>query len=300
MAEIHRLIVTTGTENTGLISGQKMARAATAVLADEHPELGISYSGFALTALPHRRLPDTDPWERSGYRVKLLIEPGRLPVQEGFKLYGVPYGSRARMILLYLQTRAIQTNCRQVELGRSMNEWLERMGVSIGGQTYRDIRDQSARLSACRLTFVWETDNGGITFEKDQLISGGTQFISDTEQTSLWSETVTLSEVFFKELKEHPVPLSEVALRKINNSSTTIDVYIWLAYRLHSLKKPSLLTWQALADQFGGTYARLRDFRKRFVPVLTLASAVYPEARIEVENEGVILFPSRPPITKLK
>lgn len=300
MAEIHRLIVTTGTENTGLISGQKMARAATAVLADEHPELGISYSGFALTALPHRRLPDTDPWERSGYRVKLLIEPGRLPVQEGFKLYGVPYGSRARMILLYLQTRAIQTNCRQVELGRSMNEWLERMGVSIGGQTYRDIRDQSARLSACRLTFVWETDNGGITFEKDQLISGGTQFISATEQTSLWSETVTLSETFFKELKEHPVPLSEVALRQINNSSTTIDVYIWLAYRLHSLKKPSLLTWQALADQFGGTYARLRDFRKRFVPVLTLASAVYPEARIEVENEGVILFPSRPPIAKLK
>ena len=32
------------------------------------------------------------------------------------------------MILLYLQTQAIRTRSREVELGRSMRHWLDRMG----------------------------------------------------------------------------------------------------------------------------------------------------------------------------
>ncbi|MBF0307564.1 MAG: pirin [Alphaproteobacteria bacterium] len=299
MAEIHTLIGATGQDAARSAASKKLVKAASAILSDEANDIGISYSGFALTALPHRRLPDADPWERRGHRVHLLVEPGRLPVRGGFKLYGVPYGSRARMILLYLQTRAIQTDCREVELGRSMNEWLERMGVSVGGQTYKDIRDQSARLSACRLTFGWEDEHGRLGFEKDQIVSGGVQFLSSTEQPGLWSDTVKLSELFFKELKSHSVPLAETALRQISSCSTAIDVYIWLAYRLHSLDKPRTITWSALAEQFGAGYSRLRDFRKRFIETLQFACAVYPDACVQIRDEGLVLHPSRPPIRKV-
>ena len=38
---------------------------------------------------------------------------------------------------------------------------------------------------------------------------------------------------FFKILKAHPVPVWEPAIRGIAGKSMSIDIYIWLAYRLH-------------------------------------------------------------------
>ncbi|MNV73228.1 Plasmid encoded RepA protein [compost metagenome] len=109
-----------------------------------------------------------------------------------------------------------------------------------------------------------------------------------------------LSEAFFRELKAHPVPIWEPALRHIQNNSTSIDIYIWLAYRLHSLTKSTTITWPAVFEQFGAGYSRLRDFRKRFIEALQLALAVYPEARVDVEDHGLLLHPSPPPIPERK
>jgi len=305
MAQIHHLISQVGRDQAKALQTDPEKRnlidIAAAVLEEERQDLGITYSGFALTALPHRRLPDEQPWERRGHRIRLLIEPGRLPIRGGgFKLYGVPYGSRARMILLYLQTRAIQTDSREVELGRSMHEWLDRMGLSVGGQTYRDIREQASRIAACNLTFAWDEANGA-GFEKDSIVKGGIHLSSSCDpQGSLWEDRVLLSEAFFRELKAHPVPIWEPALRHIQNNSSSIDIYIWLAYRLHSLSKPTTVSWVAAFEQFGAGYSRLRDFRKRFVDALNLALAVYPEARVSVEDHGLILYPSAPPVSERK
>lgn len=306
MGQLHHLITQMGREQAKAIQTDPDQRSlvdiAAAVLEEERQDLGITYSGFALTALPHRRLPDDQPWERKGHRIRLLIEPGRLPVRGGgFKLYGVPYGSRARMILLYLQTRALQTDSREVELGRSMHEWLDRMGLSVGGQTYRDIREQASRIAACNLTFAWE-DAHSIGFEKDSIVKGGIHFssIPGNQQAMLWEDRVLLSEAFFRELKAHPVPIWEPALRHIQNNSSSIDIYIWLAYRLHSLSRPMPITWPAVFEQFGAGYSRLRDFRKRFVEALQLALAVYPDARVEVDELGLVLHPSPPPIPERK
>lgn len=46
-----------------------------ALLADERFEVGVAYSGMCLTSLPHKK-------------------------------FGVPYGARARMILIYLMSEA--------------------------------------------------------------------------------------------------------------------------------------------------------------------------------------------------
>ncbi len=50
--------------------------------------------------------------------------------------------------------------------------------------------------------------------------------------------------------------------------------------------------------QFGAGFGRLDNFRMRFLPNLKLALAVYPEARVEVGDNGLVLHPSRPPVTK--
>lgn len=306
MGTVHQLISRVGRDKARDLQSTSTEKSlidiAASIMEEERQDLGITHSGFALTALPHRRLADDQPWERQGHRIRLLIEPGRLPIRRGgFKLYGVPYGSRARMILLYLQTRAIQTNNREVELGRSMHDWLDRMGLSIGGQTYKDIREQSCRIAACNLTFAWD-DAHGVGFEKDSIVKGGIHLSTPgpNDQGSLWEDRVLLSEAFFRELKAHPVPIWEPALRHIQNNSASIDIYIWLAYRLHSLGKPTVVTWTAVFEQFGAGYSRLRDFRKRFIESLQLAMAVYPEARIDVEDYGLTLHPSPPPIPERK
>lgn len=306
MGQIHHLITQVGRDQAKALQQNPETRSlvdiAASILEEERQDLGITYSGFALTALPHRRLPDEQPWERQGHKIRLLIEPGRLPVRNGgFKLYGVPYGSRARMILLYLQTRAVQTDSREVELGRSMHEWLDRMGLSVGGQTYRDIREQASRIAACTLTFAWEGANS-IGFSKDSIVKGGIHFSSgaSSEQGTLWEDRVLLSEAFFHELKAHPVPVWEPALRHIQNNSASIDIYIWLAYRLHSLSRSTTITWPAVFEQFGAGYSRLRDFRKRFIEALQLALAVYPDAHVGVEEHGLLLHPSPPPIPERK
>jgi hypothetical protein len=37
-------------------------------MAKDAQSLGITYSGWCLTALPHKRLPDDRPWRYRGYR----------------------------------------------------------------------------------------------------------------------------------------------------------------------------------------------------------------------------------------
>lgn len=304
MSELHHLILAHGHAAARSMvphSERYLVDAAAAVLAVEREELGISYSGFALTSLPHKRIPDDQVWERVGHRLTLTVTPGRLPTSDGRTVsIGVPYGSYARLITIYLQTQAIRTSSRRVELGRSMNAFLERLGLRIGGNTYERVRDQARRIAACNLVFSWQREDGRADFVKDNFVTQGAfhiDFVScDVDQRRLWEDEVVLGEHFYNQLLAHPVPILEQALRAINNNSVAIDTYIWLAYRLHSLTKSTFVRWPALANQFGAGYGRVRDFKRRFSEPLRLALAVYPEARVEFQDEGLTLHPSRPPI----
>jgi hypothetical protein len=119
------------------------------------------------------------------------------------------------------------------------------------------------------------------------------------DQPALWQDRVLLDEDFYRALSEHPVPVSESALRAIGPRSMVIDVYIWLAYRLHALKRDVEVGWPALFSQFGAGFGTVRRFRQHFLECLALAMAAYPEARVEIGERGVILRHSRPAIAKV-
>ncbi|GGE88988.1 plasmid encoded RepA protein [Niveispirillum cyanobacteriorum] len=267
---------------------------AFAVMSDEEQRVGIMHAGFAMTALPHKEI-ETTQWVRDGGGVRLVIDSGST---RDLQPVGIPYGSIARMILLYLQTEAVKTRSRDIELGRNMNHWLSTMGIeAVGGKTYRLVREQSKRLSLCRLTFYRETaaathiTNG--SFVRDAILP-----IQGDEQLTLWRESVRLDEGFYQSLIDHPMPVREAAIREIGGRSMAIDVYIWLAYRLHQLAKPTPVSWAALFAQFGGGYQHVRQFRARFKEPLALALAAYPEANVTADEKGVILHPSASPVLK--
>lgn len=305
-----------GVRQLVLVHGRTQARAmvepekrrlvdiAAEVMGDENGRIGITYSGFCLTGLPHKRLADDQAWEKRGHRVTLVVEPGRTEgrAKAGSQppFIGVPYGARARMILLYLQTQAIRTSSREVELGRNMREWLGRMGLSWGGETGKALREQAARIAACHLRFSWEGDTAD-GWVKGGFVRSGLRFHARTndeaKQPSLWEDRVVLDEVFYEALRRHPVPLREAALRELADRSVSLDIYIWLAYRLHTLDKPTPIRWAALREQFGGNaYPELRNFRREFRKALAPAIVAYPEARVEIEDDGLVLHPSRPPV----
>ena len=99
----------------------------------------------AQAALPHKRLPDDAHWQVQTDRVTLIVQPGLRAIQGGEAVsVGVPYGSRARLILLYLQTEAVKSSSREVELGRSLHMWLTRLEIPIGGKSHAG-RSRSGR-----------------------------------------------------------------------------------------------------------------------------------------------------------
>lgn len=111
---------------------------------------------------------------------------------------------------------------------------------------------------------------------------------------------MTINERFFRSLKDHPVPVAESALQCLCSSSLAIDVYIWLAYRLHSLERPVSIGWAALHAQFGAGFRLVRQIKPTFTNALRLVLAVYPEARVEVDRrKGLLLHPSHPPVSRL-
>ena len=267
--------------------------AAHAFMSDEEQRAGFLYSGWCQTALPHRCLPDDEVWTVGTDRVRLMVEPGSVVRNEGgSRRVGVPYGSRARLILLFLQSEAIRTQSREIELGKSFRIWLGKLGVPIGGKFMADVREQAMRISRCRMTF--QVAGQGSTGFINQNLVDTAMFSHEREGPLL--RTVTLSENFYAALTKHPVPLQESAIRAIANNSQALDVYCWLAYRLHVLDKPCPITWRALHAQFGAGYKAFKHFRARFAESLAMALAVYPAARVAVDKVGVTLWPSSPPV----
>lgn len=304
MGTIHSLLEEKG--KLGAIQAgadRNVVEVAAAYLSDEDSGLGFAYSGWAQCALPHKRLANDAPWGIVSEKVKLMVEPGRRQVvaaddSQTFEFVGVPFGSHARLILLYLQTEALRTGRREVELGGSMRSWLAKVGIPAGGMTGRSVRDQAERISRCKLTFDITTGTRASGLVQQTIVDKAL-FIEANDgsrQSRLSLETAKLSEGFFEQLQKHPVPLEEAAIKALSNNAPALDVYLWLAYRLHALKHDRLVTWPALKSQFGTGFSKLYHFKNKFPGTLSLAQAVYPHARLEVTDQGVLLKPSRPPV----
>ena len=299
MAEVHQTIIRygIGAARSQAVTKHKrmLVEAAYRVLAEDAEKIGFTYSGFALTSLPHKPQKET-VWRREGHNVVLLVESGRdrlgAPV-------GLPYGSYARFILLFLQSEAIRAGSREIELGRSMRVWLGTMGLSIGGTTYKMVSEQAKRISGCRLQFFMNRA-GQELMRHGGFVDGSISMAGVSgDQPGLWRDRVLLNEEFYQALREHPVPVSESALRAIGPRSMAIDIYIWLAYRLHAVRRDVEVGWPALYSQFGSGFQLIRKFRAHFIECLELSLAAYPDAHVSIGERGIVLHHSRPAVAKL-
>jgi hypothetical protein len=289
---------------------RRLVDAASSILANFNDELAYSHSGFALTSLPYRA-PKLDKaarsenntsfnemmvWQRKGHNVTLQIASG---YDENGVPVGIPYGGKARLILYYLQTKAIQSQSRFIAFGEtSLNEWLRKQGIAIGGNTYSQTREQARRISACRLAFLGEGEDvrgrRNSQFVRTAIELKSTKF-SDDRQGELWQDMVELDEDFFRDLIRHAVPLPAGAIHTLADRPMALDILIWLIYRLNHITKTGTrveVPWPALHAQFGFSFVKARQFKPEFITNLQLAVSCIPDAKLEMGELGLVLKPS--------
>lgn len=300
MATEHDLILREGLQGALALTRDPRERGKLKVAADllsqevEGPAGTVHLHSVLCTIyLPHRRTAPDEAWQRSnGEGTTLMIQPTK---DERGRYVGVPYGSTGRLMMIYLQNEAYKNRSRRVELGRSMHAWLRAMGVDNSGKGYKAAKEQALRIERSLVSVSYEGSKGRERWQ-DTIIRGSFNLGDGVEgQPDLFPQIVELSESFYEALLRHPAVLFEPAIRHLAGKSMALDVYVWLAYRLHALEKPAVVRWKALHHAFGPNYARERDFRLRFRESLKDALLVYPQADVGEDERGLVLRPSAPP-----
>lgn len=248
-------------------------------------------------------------FERTSGNVSLQVEAGKVWDGKSWQQQPIPYGVRPRLALVHITTQAIRTNSRTVDVGGSVNAFLTELGLDNGGKAYRQMRQQMTALAACtlRLGRVDTRTIGGVerdfavTLEAKPFRQFEAWIDSSGSQPSLWPTEVELTQEFFDSIRESAVPLEHRALAQLSHSALALDLYTWLAHRLHRVRKGgSRISWAALQEQFGTEYKDRKPFKLQFRKRLREALAAYPAAKVEEIDGGIMLYASPPPIPRTR
>lgn len=284
------------------------------------PSDAWSYSSpvWIQTLLPHRDPQaggrDVPFFSRTDGLRAMVITPGAWQARNGTVQTGYPFGVLPRLLFMWLSEKARTSDSRELEVDLTLHEFLRQFDLSTGGGDRRRLMEQLQRLLSATLHVTQaEQPNspaqslGARVSEKWNLWTTP----SDLDQRGMLPSSITLSAPFYDLLREHSFPVDTrqvAALRVSGGGSLSLDIYCWLAYRLHSLARPTQVSWDQLQQQFASDYERARDFRRDFKKALMPVLAVYPAADVELVEEwdgpgrghqlrgGLVLRRSRAPI----
>jgi hypothetical protein len=257
--------------------------------------LGFMARAMVQATLPHRQVAGNEFERRNGRFVLSLMAPARI---------GLPYGAVPRLLLAWLTTEAVRTRSRELELGDTLSGFMAELGlVPTGGRwgSITRLKEQARRLFASTISATYSDAERHA--ELGYRLADRSVLWWDAkapEQAALWRSSVTLTEPFYREILEHPIPVDMRAVKALKRSPLALDVYCWLTYRSSYARKPSTIPWAALAMQFGAEYGRLRDFKAAFLAELAKVRVVYPDARVEPQAAGLIVRPAHPHVARLK
>ena len=261
--------------------------------AQEAGALGFMARAMVQATLPHSKVAGNEFTRVNGNYSLSIMAPSAI---------GLPYGTIPRLLLAWLTTEAVKTKSRELELGDSLSGFMAELDMMPTGGRWGSItrlKDQSRRLFSSSITAVYENGPGFAVI--NQAVADKAQFWWDNkhpEQAGLWKSTVTLSENFFNEVIDRPVPIDMRAIRALKKSPMALDIYTWLTYRASYLKRPTVIPWSSLALQFGSNYAELRNFKTAFMTELKKVALVYGQVQVEATEHGLIVKPSLTHISK--
>jgi Plasmid encoded RepA protein len=273
---------------------------------DDQTELCFQHSVFCQTGLPYRDPKDAREWDRQNGIAALHIDAGFLfnPRTHKYEPIPLPWGPKPRLILAHLNAEALRAGSPTIEIADSLSAFVRRIRGFAGRREITMFKEQLKRLATAiiRLAIVTDEQDGQNSRQTNTpLVSGfNLWFPKDERQRVLWNSTVRLSQEYFDDLKKHAVPLHEAALAALAHTAMGLDVYAWLAQRLHRIDphRPTFIPWTLLKEQFGFEYGQMFNFKREFRHTLAKVLARYPAARVELDNRGMTARNSPPPVAK--
>ena len=242
-------------------------------------------------------------YERPGFRCSLSVEAGRLFTGERFEEQPLPYGIKPRLIFIHLVTSAIKTNSPEVPVAATLRQFMLQLGIAPQGSEYKSFRKQMMSLAASKFVLGMKYPDGRIVNLNSTPIESIEAWVSpDSSDKTPWPGIMTLSKSFFESLKGCLVPMDERAVSALDGS-LELDIYFWLAQRLHRISdgQGQFVTWLALREQFAPDYSTVSSFKQQFLRALRQVHRVYPDAELNYlrDDRGIWLYASRPPIPYL-
>ena len=272
--------------------------------------VAYNHSAFCQMSLPYRNPGDLREVTRSNGSSMMTITAGKIfDKNQKFKPVGLPYGPRARLVLIHLMTQAVLNQSPTVELSDSLTSFAKLLKISTNGQNIKTLREQMLRIAACSIRIGIDDQRGTARREQFQahIIEKIQMFTpKKSSQQEFWPSYVTLNSSFYDSMIKHAVPLDPRALSALKHSSAALDCYQWLAQRLYRANtKGRVVPWNALYSQLGGSHKRISDWKRTFTGhgrkqagVLPQVLMVYPAANdsVEVTERGLLLKRADPPV----
>ena len=280
---------------------RRLLDASTAIRGVPPDRIDFLHTVQCQCGIPYKNPGDAvREWDRKQGNAALRIEAGSAidPRTGTFRKLGLPYGEKPRLVLIHLASEAVRTACPVVDVEGSMTAFARSLGIETNGHHLRTLKDQLARLAAATIRMGLIEGGRAIQVNTQIVTAFDLWFPRQPDQRVLWPSTVRLSEEYFQSLSRHAVPLDRRAVAALAGSAMALDAYVWLSQRLHRIptERPQFLAWTVLHEQFGQGFARVRDFRRRFLHTLRQVRAAYPDARLDADAQGLTLHHSRPPV----
>ena len=260
--------------------------------SEADPDMGFMARLMALCSLPRTNPGNQKEYKRVNGPYTLYMIAGG-----GNKL---PFGNLPRLLLAWVCTEAVRTKSRELFLGASLSKFMRTLGVyNSGGQPQTRLRNQMKRLFGCTVSLIYE-DEHGEQFVSSLIAERGEFWWNERkpDEPSLWDSKIELGEKFFNEIISHPMPLNMNTLTALKRSTLGLDLYLWLVYRIFSLRAPLRLSWRQVYRQFGAHPAKARDnntvqaFRYKVLRELKKIKLAWPELNYATAKGVLILSPS--------
>jgi hypothetical protein len=258
------------------------------------------HSVLALCGLPYKEPKGEREFFREYGRNTLSIIAGRLtnPATGQMEVQGLPYGPKARLVLLHLCTEAVRQRSARIEVADSLSGFIRQMGFPVtGGErgTLRQFKEQLNRLAACTMQIgLWDGASRSSTLNVPPFRQLDIWLSGSPDQGLLWSNTVQFHAEFYENLIQHALPVDIRAARAFSGSARKLDMLFWMGYRLRTLQRPLRLSWDNLHKQFGSDNASIRSFRQAFKQDFAHIKEVFPKLRISLDETGMQLLPTDP------
>ncbi len=237
--------------------------------------------GYLARTLTQVNLPHSDPcvWlDGIATRESVYYQrtSGNLTISvRGHVKYGIPFGSRPRILLGWICSEAVRTNSKELFLGKNQKAFFEKIGSHYNGRDLEQYKRQWLALARSLISIDGENDPNGSFFEDIKIASKGFTFWNkrETEQQNSWESVMILSDEFFNAIMTSPVPIDLRAYHALSKSPLAMDIYAWLPYRMfllrHSGRNQVKIPWTGIKNQLGADYQDsekgLYNFRDRFL-----------------------------------